>query len=87
MYEFDEIYLKVFIENQEQLFSERVANTLMEADIFLSDCMAEVIDSLEEVQDYLEEMGMDVADMTPQEIEEAEEVFALPDGKYLVVAA
>lgn len=87
MYEFEEIYLEAFIANQEQLFSERVANTLIEADIFLSDCMAEIMDSIEGVQEFLEEMGMDVVDMTPQELKEAAEVFEMPDGKFLVVAA
>ena len=47
--------------------------------------MAVVLDSLEEVKEYLEESGADVDGMTLQEIEDASEVFVLPEGKYLVV--
>ena len=38
MYEFEEMVLEVFLEKQEQLFDEPVAETLEEADEFLSDC-------------------------------------------------
>ena len=37
------------------------------------------------VKEYLEESGADVDGMTLQEIEDASEVFVLPEGKYLVV--
>ncbi len=47
--------------------------------------MAVICDSLQEVKDYLDESGADVCDMSLKEIEEASEVFALPDGRYLVV--
>ena len=53
--------------------------------LFLEDCMAQVVDSIEEVREYLEEIGADVDGMTDEELEEASEVFALPDGKYLIV--
>ena len=49
--------------------------------------MAEIADTLDDVRDYLEELGMDVADMSDEELEDASEVFALPDGRYLVVDA
>ena len=39
----------------------------------------------QEVKDYLDESGADVMDMSLKEIEEASEVFSLPDGRYLVV--
>ena len=39
----------------------------------------------QEVKDYFEEEGMDISGMDDQELEEASEVFALPDGRYLVV--
>ena len=42
-------------------------------------------ESLKEVKDYLDESGADVTDMSLKEIEEASEVFSLPDGRYLVV--
>ena len=34
---------------------------------------------------YLEEAGADVEGMSDEELEDASEVFALPDGKYLIV--
>jgi hypothetical protein len=49
--------------------------------------MAETVDTLEDVREYLEELGMDVADMSDEELEDASEVFALPDGRYLIVDA
>ena len=85
MYEYDEECLKTFLKNQGQLFDEPVAGTLEEAEAFLEDCMAVVEDSLAEVKSFLEEEGMDVEGMSPEEIEEAAEIFALPDGRYLIV--
>ena len=85
MNEFDEECLNVFLENQSQLFEEAVAETLEDAEAFLEDCMAVVVDSLEDVRDYLEESGMDVSGMSDEEVEETAEVFALDDGTYLIV--
>ena len=85
MYEYDEECLKVFLEKQLQLFDEPVAETLEEAEAFLEDCMAVVVDSLNEVRDYFEENGADIAEMTDDELEEASEVFPVSDGRYLVV--
>ena len=83
--EYSEECLKVFLDNQEQLFDEPVAETLEEAEAFLEDCMAAVVDSLREVRDYFEENGMDVDGMSDEELEEASEVFSLPGGGYLIV--
>ena len=47
--------------------------------------MAVVVDSIDEVREYFEEEGVDVDGMDPDDLEEASEVFALPDGKYLIV--
>lgn len=85
MYEYDEECLKFFLEKQLQLFDEPVAETLEEAEAFLEDCMAVVVDSLDEVRDYFEENGADIAEMTDDELEEASEVFPVSDGRYLVV--
>ncbi len=85
MNEFSEECLITFLRNQEQLFPEPVAETVEEAEAFLEDCMAVVVDTLEEVKEYFEENGMDVDEMSMNELEEASEVFALPDGKYLIV--
>ena len=59
--------------------------TLEAAEAFLEDCMAVVVESLAEVREYFEENGMDVDGMSEEELEEASEVFALPDGTYLIV--
>lgn len=85
MYEYDEECLKTFLKNQGQLFDEPVAGTLEEAEAFLEDCMAVVVDSISEVREFLEEEGMDVEGMSAEEMEEAAEVFSLPDGRYLIV--
>ena len=67
------------------MFAEPVAETEEEAEAFLEDCMAVVVDSLEEVRDYFDENGMDVEGMSLEELEDASEVFALPGGQYLIV--
>ncbi|MDE7313712.1 MAG: glyoxalase [Eubacterium sp.] len=85
MNQYDEVCLNYFLEHQTQLFREEVASTQEEAEEFLEDCLAVVCGSLAEVKEYLDESGADVADMSLKEIEEASEVFSLPDGRYLVV--
>ena len=85
MYEYDEECLKTFLKNQGQLFDEPVAGTLEEAEAFLEDCMAVVVDSISEVREFLEEEGMDVEGMSAEELEDASEVFVLPGGRYLIV--
>ena len=60
MYEYDEECLKTFILNQGQLFDEPVAETLEEAEAFLEDCMASIVDSIEEVKEFLDQEGMDI---------------------------
>ncbi len=85
MNEYSEECLLTFLKNQGQLFDEPVADSLAEAEAFLEDCMAMVVDSLDQVRDYFEENGADVDGMSDEELEEASEVFLLPDGKYLIV--
>ncbi len=85
MYEYDEDCLKTFLKKQGQLFDEPVAETLEEAEAFLEDCMAVVVDSIGEVKEFLKEEGVDVEGMSAEELEEASEVFALSGGRYLIV--
>lgn len=85
MYEYDEECLKVFLKKQLQLFDEPVAESIDEAEAFLEDCMAVVVDSLKEVREYFDENGTDISYMSDEDLEEASEVFALPSGRYLVV--
>lgn len=82
---FTEECINTFLENQEQLFPQAVAESYEAAEAFLEDCMAQVVDSIEELREYLEESGADVEGMSDEELEDASEVFALPDGKYLIV--
>ena len=42
-------------------------------------------DSIEDVQKYLSGMGADVEGMSKEELEDASEIFALSNGKYLIV--
>ena len=78
-------YLETFLKKQEQLFDEPVAETLEEAEEFLEDCMAYVANSYKDVKAYFDENGGDITGMTREEVLEQAEVFALPDGKYLIV--
>ena len=85
MHEYDEECLQTFILNQGQLFDEPVAETLEEAEAFLEDCMASIVDNIGEVREFFDQEGMDVSGMSDEEIEDASEVFALSDGRYLIV--
>lgn len=84
-HDFDDEVLECFLDNQLQLFPDKVAETLEEAEDFLVDCMAVVVDSVEEVIEYFEEEGMDTDGMSDDEILEADEVFDIGDGRYLIV--
>ncbi|RHO87905.1 glyoxalase [Ruminococcus sp. AF41-9] len=77
--------INTFLEKQGQLFPQPVAESYEAAEAFLEDCMAAVVNSIAEVREYLEDMGADVDGMTDEELEDASEVFALPDGTYLIV--
>ncbi len=85
MNEYSEECLMTFLKKQSQLFDEPVAENLAEAEAFLEDCMAVVVSSIEEVREYFQENGADVEGMSDEELEEASEVFSLPDGSYLIV--
>ena len=85
MQQFDEDVLECFLENQQQLFPENVAETLEEAEDFLEDCMAVVVNSVEEVLEFFEEEGVDTEELMGEEILEADEVFDIGDGRYLIV--
>ena len=85
MNEYSEECLLTFLKKQTQLFDEPVAETMEAAEAFLEDCMAVVVDSLEDVREYFDENGLDVSNMSQDELEDASEVFALPNGQYLIV--
>ncbi len=85
MHEYDDAVLACFVKNQGQLFSETVASNMDEAEAFLEECMAVVVDSVEEILEYFEEAGIDVEGADEETILEAEEVFDVGDGRYLIV--
>ena len=82
---YKEEYVLTFLKNQEQLFEEPIAETFEEAEAFLEECLAVVVDYMKEVREFIEEESMDVEGLSDKELEEQSEVFRLPDGKYLIV--
>ncbi len=85
MHEFDDAVLNCFLKKQLQLFPEPVADSLEEAESFLEDCMAIVVNSVDEVIEFFEEEGVDMDGAVGDEILEADEVFEVGDGRYLIV--
>ena len=85
MQEFDEAVLQCFLDNQEQLFSKEVMTTYEEAEEFLLDSMAVIVNSVKEVYEFFEETGIDMDGMDEDDVLEAAEVFDIGDGRYLIV--
>jgi hypothetical protein len=85
MHEYDDAVLKCFLDNQLQLVPETVASNIDEAEAFLEECMAVVVDSIDEVWEYFDDEGIDLEGLSREEIAEAPEVFDLGDGRYLIV--
>ena len=82
MQEYDDAVLQCFLKHQLQLFPEAVAETAEEAEEFLTDCLAVVVESAKEVEEFFEEEGIDIGDGN---LLEAAEVFEVGDGRYLIV--
>ena len=83
--QYDETCLEYFLAHQEQLLPEPVAETMEEAEEFLEDCMAVVCKNIKEVSDYFDEAGSDISGMSDDELMDQSEVFAIADGRFLVV--
>ena len=83
--QYDETCLEYFLAHQEQLLPEPVAETIEEAEEFLEDCMAVVCKNIKEVRDYFDEAGSDISGMSDDELMDQSEVFAIEDGRFLVV--
>lgn len=81
---YDKITVETFLKNQLHLFPEIVVEDYQEAEEFLEDMCAIVCKNKKEVMAYLED-GMDITGMTEEEVLASEEVFPLPDGRYLIV--
>lgn len=84
---FDEAVVQCFLDNQQQLYPEKVAETYEEAENFLEECMAVVVNSVKEVWEFFEEEGVDTEGADEEEILEADEVFDVGDGRYLIIEA
>lgn len=85
MQEYDDAVLECFLEKQGKLFPEPVAETPEEAEDFLEECMAVVVNSVKEVWEYFDDSGVDITGMDPEDIADADEVFEVGDGRYLIV--
>jgi len=83
--DYDEAVLACFLDNQSRLFPEEVASNEEEAEAFLEDCMAVVVDSPAEVLEYFEEEGIDTEGISEDEVLDQSEVFDVGDGRYLIV--
>lgn len=84
---FDTVVLDAFLEKQGQLYDEPVAQTREEANDYLEMVMAVVVDSADEVWEYFDEEGIDMDGADRREILNADEVFEIGDGRYLIVEA
>ena len=73
---------KLFLRDQKQLFDEPVAYDLEEAKEFLEDCMAVYCKDIKELREVMDDEGMDVADLSNEELLEQLEVFKLDNGGY-----
>ena len=63
MREFDDEVLQCFLDNQSQLFPEEdVVSNLEEAEAFLEECLAVVVNSVDEVWEFFEEEGVEIVD-------------------------
>jgi len=83
--EFDEKVLQCFLDQQGKLFPEPVAETWEEAEAFLEDCDAQVVKNAKQVWQYFQETGVDLDGADEQTILDEAEVFAVGDGRYLIV--
>ena len=80
-YQYEKSVLETFITSHGQLFDEKVAESLEEADEFLDMMMATVVDNEKQLKSYFDELGVDTED----DILNAAEVFKLDDGRFLIV--
>lgn len=85
MHEYDDAVLECFLKKQLQLFPEKVVESIDEAEAFLEECIAVVVDSIDDVWDYFNDEGIDLEGQAKEDIAAASEVFEVGDGRYLIV--
>lgn len=79
---YDKKTIACFLDKQLKLYPEKVAGTEQEAQEFLDESFAVVVKGKKEVIQYFEEEGLD---FSPSNILEADEVFDIGDGRFLIV--
>ena len=82
---YDDAVLKCFLDNQSQLFPDDVVSTLDEAEKFLEENFAVLVDNTQDVITYFEESDADTSGESEEEILSESEVFDVGDGRYLIV--
>ncbi|MBP9996137.1 MAG: glyoxalase [Lachnospiraceae bacterium] len=87
MNELDDMVVNAFFKNQLKLFPKQVAMTRAEAKEFLEECYAVVVNSPKDVLQYFVEEDIDTEGADEESILAADEVFAVGDGRYLIVEA
>ncbi len=81
---YDKVCIDTFLEKQLQLFPEPVAESPAEADEFLDEVCALVFKDKKALFKMMKD-ELDVSGMSEEEMLSQDEVFALPDGRYLFV--
>jgi len=82
---YDDKVVKAFLDNQLKLYPEVVAEDMEEARDFLEDSCAAVAGNERDVIDYLDEVGVDTEGLSKKEILGLPEVFAIGDGRFLIL--
>ncbi len=80
--EYDAAVIRCFLEQQDRLFPEPVADSEEEAEYFLEDVCAVVVNSKKEIEEYFEEEGIDTEG---EDVLNIAEVFDVGDGRFLIV--
>jgi len=76
---------KIFLKEQTKLFDEEVVFDLEEAKEFLEETFAFYCKDIKELRESLKEEGMDVSELSDEELEEQLEVFKVPSGGFFYV--
>jgi len=92
MREYDDAVLECFLDKQLQLFHRLrkglvVGPAVPRVGAENPQALDPALDSVEDVIEYFDEAGMDVDGAVDDEILEADEVFDIGDGRYLIVEA
>lgn len=84
--QYDELVIRAFLQQQDRLYPEPVATTPEEARAFLEDMDAVVARNRKDVFAYLDEVGVDLEDLTEDgDLDAVSEIFLVEDGRYLIL--